>query len=483
MAMAEECFLARRRSTLLAFPGVFAHARSVKTLIRGGHVVALAGTKATPKNPDVAILGDVLLDGQTIQAVGPDAAKAAGSVPVRVVDARGCAVIPGFVQAHVHLCQTLMRGMADDLPLLAWLKERVWPLEAAHDEASLYASARLGLHEMTMAGTTTILDMGTVHTHDAVFQACLESGIRCFSGKAMMDTGAGVPARLRESTNASIQESDALRDRWHGKGDGSLHYAYAPRFILSCTEKLFRAVAERARATDHAKHGPLMHSHVAEHPGERAAVRAALGKDDVDVLRSWGFRGKTAILAHGVQLTDKQARMLANDETRIVHCPSANLKLGSGIARVAELDTIGVPLALGADGAPCNNNMDPWTELRHAALLAKARTSETALPAYRALRLATRDGAEALGVGDVTGSIEPGKLADLVIVRVDGPHAEPSDDLVSRLVYACKSSDVVHVFAKGRHVVRNREHQLWSEDDILKAARTHGPKFRARAGL
>ena len=463
----------------------------MKTLIRGGHVVTLAHSAAedaaSSPGEHAAQRGDILIDGTRILAVGPDAAKAAGSSVLRVIDAAGCVVIPGFVQAHVHLCQTLMRGMADDLPLLAWLKERIWPLEAAHDEASLYASARLGLHEMTLAGTTTILDMGTVHTHDAVFQACLESGIRCFSGKAMMDTGVGVPRRLRESTQASLKESDRLRDRWHGKAEGSLRYAYAPRFILSCTEKLFRAVAERTRAR--AGHdaatpgGPLMHSHVAEHPGERDAVRAQLGADDVDVLRKWGFRGETAILAHGVQLTDAQARMLAKDRTRIVHCPSANLKLGSGIARIAELDALGVPLALGADGAPCNNNMDPWTELRHAALLAKVRTGETAMPALRALRLATRDGAEALGIGNITGSIEAGKLADLVVVRVDGPHAEPGVDLVSRLVYACKSSDVAHVFAKGQHVVRNQEHQLWNEDDVLKAARTHGPKFRARAGL
>src|SRR6202034_2237355 len=140
-------------------------------------------------------------------------------------------------------------------------------------------------------------------------------------------------------------------------------------------------------------------------PEERAAVRRALGNDDVAVLRRWCLAGPRAILAHGVQLRDDESRAMAREGTRVVHCPSANLKLGSGIARVAELDAMGVQLALGADGAPCNNNMDPWTELRHAALLAKVRTGVMTLPAKRALRLATIDGARALSLDSVTGSL------------------------------------------------------------------------------
>src|SRR5262249_54396450 len=160
-----------------------------------------------------------------------------------------------------------------------------------------------------------------------------------------------------------------------------------------------------------------------------------LGDDDVRMLAKWGIKGDRAILAHGVQLTDEEATMVAADGTRIVHCPSANLKLGSGIARIHDLDSLGVALALGADGAPCNNNMDPWVELRHAALLAKVRSGTTTLPARRAMRLATIDGARALGLGDVTGSIEAGKKADLAIVRIDGAHAEPGGDALSKLVY------------------------------------------------
>jgi 5-methylthioadenosine/S-adenosylhomocysteine deaminase len=441
----------------------------MQTLVRGGTVVTCDVTSRV-------VEGDLLLERGEIVAVGRVEAARRGMA--RVIDARGCAVIPGFVQAHVHLCQALFRGMADDMPLLEWLKSRIWPLEAAHDESSLGAAAELGLVEMMRAGTTTILDMGTVHGHGAVMDACVRSGVRAISGKAMMDIGDGVPGGLRESSRSSLDESERLAREWTGSGGGRIGYAYAPRFVLSCSEKLVRGAVERARGD-----GSLVHTHVAEHAAEREAVREALGDEDVAVLRKWGVRGPRAILAHGVQLRDEEAKVIARDGTRIVHCPSANLKLGSGIARVAELDVLGVQLALGADGAPCNNNMDPWTELRHAALLAKVRTGVTSLPAERALRLATIDGARALSLDRVTGSLEVGKRGDLVVVRLDGAHAEPGGDVFSRLVYACGARDVVHVLIDGEPVVRNGESTRFDAAEVTARARQQAAKVRARAGM
>jgi 5-methylthioadenosine/S-adenosylhomocysteine deaminase len=440
----------------------------VDTLIRGGRVVTCDGA-------DRVVDGDVLIRDGAIVSVGRTAPPAGLT---RVVDARGCAVVPGLVQAHVHLCQVLMRGMADDRPLLEWLRERIWPLEAAHDEASLRASAELGLLEAMRGGTTTILDMGTVRAHDAVMDACVRAGVRAVSGKAMMDRGEGVPRGLRETARSSLDESERLAAAWSGAGEGRIGYAWAPRFVLSCSEELVRGVAARASAR-----GEIVHTHAAEHPDERQAVRRELGDDDVAVLRRWGIAGSRAVFAHGVQLTDDEAKAIARDGTRVVHCPSANLKLGSGIARVAELDALGVALALGADGAPCNNNLDAWRELRLAALLAKVRTGVTSLPARRALRLATIDGARALGLGDVTGSIEPGKRADLAVVRVDGAHAEPGGDVVSRLVYACGSGDVEHVWVDGEHVVAASEHRRLDAERVVATARQQARKLVARAGL
>jgi 5-methylthioadenosine/S-adenosylhomocysteine deaminase len=227
----------------------------------------------------------------------------------------------------------------------------------------------------------------------------------------------------------------------------------------------------------------LIHTHAAEHPEEREAVRKAFGDDDVAVLRRWGVVGSRAILAHGVQLRTGEARAIARERTRIVHCPSANLKLGSGIARVAELDRLGVALALGADGAPCNNNLDAWTELRHAALLAKVRTGPSALPAKRALRLATIDGARALGLDSRIGSIERGKRADIAIVRLDGAHVEPGGDVFSRLVYACGARDVMHVLVDGEIVVKDRQHLRLDVDRVTARARALAKRLVARANL
>jgi cytosine/adenosine deaminase-related metal-dependent hydrolase len=442
----------------------------VDILIRGGTVVTCDARDRVIDD------GQVLVRGRDILSVGQDAAGEAGVA--RVLDARGCAVIPGLVQAHVHLCQTAFRGMADDLPLLEWLRERIWPLEAAHDEKSAAASAELGIAEATLGGTTTLLDMGTVRAHDAILDACARSGVRALSGKAMMDMGDGVPAGLRESTRASLEGSEALARAFAGAADGRIGYAWAPRFVLSCSEDLVRGAVERA-----SERGEIVHTHVAEQAAEREAVRVALGDDDLAVLRRWGVAGPRALLAHGVQLRADEVRELAVDGTRIVHCPSANLKLGSGIAPIAALDDAGVALAIGADGAPCNNNLDAWTEMRHAALLSKVRSGVRSLPARRALRLATIDGARALGLDGLIGSIEPGKRADLAIVRLDGTHAEPAGDVFSRLVYACGARDVVHVLIDGVLLVKHGEHQRLDVERTRAHARAAARALLARAAM
>jgi len=385
-------------------------------------------------------------------------------------------VLPGFVQAHVHLVQVLFRGMADDLPLLAWLKERIWPLEAAHDEASLRASAELGLLELLQGGTTTILDMGTTHGHDVVLDAIDRFGLRARSGKAMMDVGEGVPRRLRESTRASLEAAER-----HAKSYAHhprVRAAFCPRFVLSCSEELVRGAVALAHRFD-----SLLHTHAAEHADERAAVRKIMGDDDVAVLARWGATGPRTVLAHGVQLTDEEARALAAAGTRVVHCPSANLKLGSGLARVDDLRKAGVIVGLGADGAPCNNNLDALVELRHAALLAKVRTGTSTLPAREALRLATIDGARVLGMEREIGSIEIGKKADLVVIDVSRAHAEPGGDVVGRVVYACQRSDVRHVVLDGAVRVRDGAMEDLDGEAIVARARAEAKKTARRADL
>ena len=435
-------------------------------IVRGGTVITMDPARRVRE-------ADVVVRGGAIVSIG----RVPEGVRARTLDARGCVVVPGFVQAHVHLCQALFRGMADDLPLMTWLRRRIWPLEAAHDARSIGASARLGLFEMMRAGTTTILDMGTVREEDAVLEAMRASGIRGSSGKAMMDRGRGVPKGLRETTRESLDESEALHARWNGKG--LLGYAFAPRFILSCTEKLLGETAELA-----ADRGAIVHSHAAEHRGERDEVRAQYGKDDVDVLAALGIAGPRAVLAHGVQLTGAQKKACGKRGTRFVHCPSANLKLASGIADVVSMRAAGMVVGLGSDGAPCNNRMDPLTELRTAALLAKGLTGDAAaLPAMDALAMLTIDGARVLGLEDRIGSIEIGKRADLAVVAIDEPHAEPGGDAVTRLVYSSTAADVRHVVIDGEVVVQHGEHRTLDRDRVREDARREAKKLVARAGL
>jgi len=439
-------------------------------LIRGG-VVASCDAEHRVFEGDVAVLGG------RIVALGPGAE---GALPpgAPTIDARGCAVLPGLVQGHIHLVQTLFRGLADDVPLLTWLRRYIWPLEAAHDDLSLLASAELGLAELLRGGTTTILDMGTVHGHDVVLDACQRSGIRALSGKAMMDQGEGAPAGMLENTRAGLREAERLARAWPNHPDARVRNAICPRFVLSCTEEMLRGCAALALET-----GALLHTHAAEQKEERAAVRELLGEDDIVALARCGVTGKQAVLAHGVQLTDDEIGSLARAGTAVVHCPSSNLKLGSGIARVEAMRRAGVRVGLGADGAPCNNNLDGFFEMRLAALLSKVSAGTETLPARDALRLATIEGARALGLDDQIGSVEVGKRADLIVVDLQNIHTAPAMDLMSTLVYACQSRDVRHVLVDGQPVVRAGE--LLTLDVGLAAARAReqAPLVARRAGV
>jgi cytosine/adenosine deaminase-related metal-dependent hydrolase len=418
--------------------------------------------------------GDLLARGGRIAALGRVRCPAG----TRIIDARDRIVLPGLVMAHVHLCQALMRGMADDLPLLEWLRKRIWPLEAAHDDASLRASAELGLAELTLAGTTAILDLGTVHGHDTVFDACARAGLRVAGGKALMDGGAHVPRRLRQSAAENLRDAERLQETWSKHPSGKLQHVWLPRFVLSCSERLIRGALERA-----AQSSSLFHTHAAEHAAERAAVRARFGVDDVTLLGRWGARGPRVSFAHGVQLTDAQIDRLARDGTRLVSCPSANLKLGSGIARLVRMRAAGLEVALGADGAPCNNNLDPWLEMRHAALLASVVSGPARLPAHAVLRMATVGGARLLGLDSEIGSLEIGKLADLTVVRTDRPHAAPAFDPIGTLVYCTQSRDVEHVFVAGRPLVWHGEHQTLDIERVVARAREQARRLLRRADV
>jgi cytosine/adenosine deaminase-related metal-dependent hydrolase len=396
------------------------------------------------------------------------------------VDATGCAVMPGLIHAHLHLCQVLFRNMAEDRALLPWLAERIWPLEAAHDPESLRASAELGIAELLKSGATAALDIGTVHHHDIVFEAARDLGIRLCSGKSMMDEGEAVPAGLRETTRFSIEESDRLYRTWDGAAEGRLTYAYAPRFVLSCSDELLGAVAKRVQG------GARLHTHASENRDEVEQVRQQKGTENVELLGAHGLLSPRSTVAHGVFLSAHEMELLARTGTSIAHCPSAHLKLASGIADVPALLERGVNVGLGADGAPCNNNLDLWREMKLAGLLPRVKYGADALPPMRVLELATLGGARAMGVEPRVGSIEVGKRADVIVVELDQLHVQPVLDhemLLSALVYATQASDVRTVFVDGAMVVENQRLVTADERAIVAKAKAQAAKVRARAAL
>jgi len=381
-----------------------------------------------------------------------------------------------LVQAHIHLCQTLFRGLADDLSLEAWLAQRIWPLEAAHTEASLHASAMLGAAELLLGGTTAILDMETVRHTDVAFEALESIGIRATAGKCLMDSPTN-PQALRESTDRALTESADLCGKWHGAAGGRLRYCFAPRYAPSCTGPLLRAVSDLAE-----KSGAVMHTHAAETPLELDTVKRETGHDEIAYLDSVGISGPRAALAHCVWVDKDDIAVLARQRTNVVHCPSSNLKLGSGIAPIPEMLAAGCRVGIGADGAPCNNRLDAFSEMRLAALIQKPRLGPDALPAAQALELATLGGARALGLEADIGSIEVGKCADLIVLDLEGPHAQPDEaDLISRIVYSARAADVRHVIVDGRVVVRDGDLKTAHLSDIRRRANTEARGLRAKA--
>lgn len=429
----------------------------MKTLIQNGLLVTM--------NPNRDVLaGDLLIDGGRIERIGKNLRRSVRG-RVQTVDANGGFVIPGLIQAHTHLCQTLFRGYADDLSLLDWLKKKIWPMEFNHTANSLKASARVGLLEMHLTGTTSILDMGTVRHTDALLEAVTESGMRYWGGKCLMDLK-GSAGPLYEDTKRTLQETEEFLEAYPADPNSLVNYALCPRFAVSCTEGLMEAMVAYQQT-----HGVLIHTHASESLEEIELVRKRTGFNNVDYFAHLGMLNPKTVVVHGVHLTDEELGKMVKTGTPLVHCPSSNLKLGSGIAPTERYLKKKLKVALGSDGAPCNNSMDAFIEMRLAALIQKPVFGPQALPAESALEMATLGGARALGMDKEIGSLEVGKKADIAIVDRSHPSVATIENPYSALVYSCLGRDVTDVFVDGKSVVRDREHQIYDSKQVLSSAR------------
>jgi cytosine/adenosine deaminase-related metal-dependent hydrolase len=436
-------------------------------LVRGGTVVPM-------KERGDQLQADVRIEDGRITTVSPGLDPEPGC---EVLDAREALVLPGFVQAHVHVVQSLARHRAEGLPLLRWLAERIWPYEAALQPAEVAAAARLGVAELLTGGTTSALDMGTTHDQDAVFSAAVELGIRMTSGKCHMDTGRNVPSGLLEDREESLARAEALASRWHGSASGRLRYAVAPRFVLSCSPELLAGAVALARS-----HGYLLHTHSSENAQETQVVREQTGKGNAEFLADVGIAGPDTVLAHCVHLNEGEVRLIAERKTGVAHCPGANLKLGSGIADVPRLLRHGVRIGLGADGPPCNNRLSVFHEMALAGTVHNLAHGPGAVDAWTVLEMATWRGAEVLGLGEEVGRLLPGWKADVVVLGRDSLAMEPAGDPAAMVVFGGGVESVRHVVVDGSVVVRNGELVTADVSAIRREARSAAAAVTHRLG-
>src|SRR6185295_19206646 len=328
-------------------------------LLQGGTILTLDAGATVLRGVDLLIR-----DGRIASLGAPEAP--AGT---RVLDVSGCLVLPGLIQGHLHLGQTFFRGLAEQRRLMAWLRQRIWPLEAAHDDESAYWCSLLGAAECLLGGTTTIQDIGIGPGARGLLQAIVDSGLRAFAGQCLMDSGEGLPSAMRQDTDRALAETEALGDGFAGAAAGRLRYVLNPRFILTCSDPLWAGI--RALSS---RRGWPVHTHALEQLDETRAVRELKGgRDEVEYFAETGLLDTDLRVAHGVWITREHLERVRGGRFSVVHCPSSNLKLGSGMADLLAFRRAGVPIGIGTDGAACSNHLDNFDEVRLAALLQKVK--------------------------------------------------------------------------------------------------------------
>jgi cytosine/adenosine deaminase-related metal-dependent hydrolase len=406
--------------------------------------------------------GAVVVEGSRIEAVG-NADDLADAYPDHEVAAYDV-LAPGIVASHVHAVQSLGRGIADDVSLLDWLFDHVLPMEAALDADAMRAAAELGYLELIESGVTTCIDHLSVAHADQAFEAAGELGIRGVLGKVLMDRES--PDGLLEDTDAALRRSEELVETYHGAFDDRIRYAVTPRFAVSCTEECLRGARDIADRHD----GVRVHTHASENRDEVATVASETGMRNVEWLHEVGLTGEDVVLAHCVWTEPAERRLLAETGTHVVHCPSSNMKLASGVAPVADYRERGINVALGNDGPPCNNTLDPFREMRQASLLGKVNALDPeTVPTSAVFEMATVNGARAAGFDEV-GALREGWRADVVGLAADGTHATPPHDVLSYLVYAATAGDVEFTMVDGRVLMADGEVTVTDADAVRERA-------------
>jgi len=429
--------------------------------------------------------GSILVEGDRIAEIkGPD--KRSEKAEQRI-SAKGMAVIPGLVDTHLHLAQSLLRGCADDLSLVEWLRERVWPIQGCFTEEDGRVSAQLSMLEMIRSGTTSFVGVDVVSRYgfDGIAESVVKAGLRGALAKTIMDSpgygrkGSIMPAGLVEDREACLREAKSMVKKWNGIRGGLVRTWLAPRSLGGCSRELYEEVAELAK-----EQKTRVTMHLAEVKEDVRYAKQNFGLTPFEFIEKVGLAGPRSLFAHMVWLTDNDVKRVGDTKANVAHCPSSNLKLASGIPKVPELLAAGANVGLGCDGAPCNNSYDMIRELKIAAVIQKGRLLDPlTMPASAVLEMATIRGARAMGMESQVGSIEVGKKADLAFVDLRKPHLTPFRDIVSNIVYSAMGSDVDTVLADGRLLLRHGKALTLDEEEIVGGAQRRQDELISRSGV
>jgi cytosine/adenosine deaminase-related metal-dependent hydrolase len=396
-------------------------------------------------------------------------------------------VLPGLIDTHIHLAQALIRGCADDVSLVDWLRKFVWPLQGNFDSEDGRVSAELCMLEMIKSGTTTFLE-SLLHSRyglDGVALSVEKSGMRGILSKTVM----GLPSYgtennimhpgMVEEPEECLREVEGYFKRWNSRGNGRIRVWYGARSLGGCTPELYRQIAEGSQRL-----GTGVTIHLSEVQEDVRYAKEEFGKMPAEFMDEVGLVGPNIVFAHGVWLTENEWRILARKGASVAHCPSSNTKLASGIASIPEMMGAGVNVSLGCDGGPSNNCYDMIREMKTASLLQKVRLLDPRIiSAETALEMATINGARALGLQNEIGSIEAGKKADMILINLREPHLVPTFNPISNLIYAGEGSDVDTVIIDGRIIMENRIVKTLDENTILQQASEGGQRLLERAGI
>ncbi len=428
-------------------------------IIKNGTILTLDSKNSIFENGFLGIRGD------SISKIGTG--TPASVTAEKIIDARSGLILPGLVNCHTHAAMSLFRGLADDLPLMEWLNNYIFPAERHMDAEFVYTGTLLALAEMILSGTTTFCDMYLFE--DQVARAARKAGVRCLVGEVLYD----FPSPNYGPVEKGLVYTESLIQKWHK--DPLVSIAVEPHSLFTCSSKLLTASNELAL-----KYKVPVIIHVAETLTEVSEIKEKYGKTPVKYLDSLGLLGPHLIADHCVHIEDADIKTLAVNGVKVVHNPESNMKLASGIAPIPQMLSQGVTVGLGTDGCASNNNLDLFSEMDTAAKLHKVNTLDpTVMDALSVLKMATIHGARVLGLEDVTGSLEVGKKADVIVIDTHKPHLTPMYNAASHLVYAARGNDVIHSIINGQPVMEDRKLLTLDIADIITQARETSIRVRS----